>query len=504
MLIYACSGLVCIINCYCRNAFYHKMPCAVVIYLLNIGYIPNFLSCMGCIMYYLQQCYFSINSYNKAIDHNYIKEENFFYKLCMNFKEEKFVKFIMYSTIGGVLFSGIFGFTGQTYTYIPLTKGYCTNSNIEGYPFYFTIIVYFIFSIFALNELHKLGSDFVLRKSLMITLCIAIILLIINVFGNSTNYIKCATIIRYIPHETVLQIFSCIFNFSQITYPLFQLFYIKYQVKRLELTKSGLIHLLNDKTLFNEFLNFCNNKRCVEGVIFHREYKKFKNIFKDSGKKLASVGESINGTTSSNSDSYTINIDLLYQNISGLTKEPFPYYEYIPNFTLPTNQDQNNKYSYNLVLNNNETEQYPSPKHHKRMLSVNNKRKEYVNIYSDNNVNNNVNINQHLSNGHEQIHVNKKIIHIYDEIFEKANLIFNFFFTQYSDYELNLPNPIVRKIDYRLQLFNDHYAKMKNKQLFLYEELECEDIFDEAYEEVIQSLYLNTYSAFVIYKKRNK
>jgi len=81
---------------------------------------------MGCIMYYLQQCYLTLNSYNKAVDLTFIKKESFFKKLCMNFKEEILVKYIVYSTIGGVLFSGFFGFTGKRYSYVPLNKGYCT------------------------------------------------------------------------------------------------------------------------------------------------------------------------------------------------------------------------------------------------------------------------------------------------------------------------------------------------------------------------------------------
>jgi len=368
-------------------------------------------------------------------------------------------------------------------------------------------MLYFVFAVFALIELHKLGSDFILRKSLIITLYIALVLLTLNVLGNGTEYVKCATIIRYIPHETVLQIFSCIFNFCQITFPLFQLYYIKYQVKRLELTKGGLIHLLNDNALYNEFLNFCNNKRCVEGVIFYREYKKFKNIFKESGKKLSKAGDFMTGTSSSSS--YAINIDLLYRNISGLTKEPIPYFETTPNYmpdypTYPSHPNSNRVYSYHSGMIN-EHNQYPPERKHKRILSVGHRRSEYLNIYDNNNDNyNNYNRqnSRYLSGG--QIYVDKKIVHIYDEIFEKANLIFNFFFTQHSDYELNIPEPIVRKIDSRIQSFNNHYAKMKNNELFLYEELECEDIFDEAYEEVIEALYLNAYGAFVIYKKRHK
>lgn len=131
------------------------------------------------------------------------------------------------------------------------------------------------------------------------------------------------------------------------------------------------------------------------------------------------------------------------------------------------------------------------------MLSFGRKRKDYITI-------NNGNDSNYMNQNSNQVHVDKKIVQIYDEIFDKANTIYNFFFNQNSDYELNVSDLIVRKIDSRLESFNQHYTMMKNNELFIYQELECEDIFDEAYEEVIQSLYHNTYSAFVIYKRKHK
>ncbi|ORX85934.1 hypothetical protein BCR32DRAFT_290395 [Anaeromyces robustus] len=504
MLIYTASGIICIINCYLRNVFYQTIPCSMVIYLIDIGYIPNFLSCMGCIMYYLQQCYNTINSYNKAINQNFIIRNEFFYRLCLNFNEEKFVKFLLYCTLSGVLFSALCGVFFDHFRYVPLTKGFCTTSGIEGVPLYLTLLVYFIFAIYALIELHKLGSDFVLRKSLMITLYVAIVLLFFNLLGNMTPFVKCAKIIRYIPHDSLLQIFSCIFNYAHITYPLIQLFYTKYEVKKLELTKGGLIHLLNDKTLFNEFLNFCNKQRCVEGVIFHREYKKFKNIFKDkdNGKKLAAAG-GVYGTSSSHSHSsnYAVNIDYLYQNISESSENLLPYFN--TNNMSNSYGYNNNTMDLNMGIDDDDDDEnmfgynYSQKSKHKRLLNnMGKKINEYVNIYSTNNVNN--------YEDDAQLSVDKKLVHIYDEIFQKANLIFSFFFTPNSDYELNVPDPIVKKIDRRLQSFNDNYTKMKSNQLFLFEELECEDIFDEAYDEVVQSLYLNTYSAFVKRKRKNR
>jgi len=78
-------------------------------------------------MYYLQQCYFTKSSYEKATNRNFIKQGNFFYRACLFFNEEKFVNIIIYSTLAGVFFSAIFGVKGDYYTFVPLSKGFCTS-----------------------------------------------------------------------------------------------------------------------------------------------------------------------------------------------------------------------------------------------------------------------------------------------------------------------------------------------------------------------------------------
>jgi len=403
------------------------------------------------------------------------------------------------------------------------------------------LAIYLVFSIFALIEFHRLGKDFYLRRAMTISLIIAILIVMLSVLGNSTEVVKCNNIIRYIPHDSLLQVFSSIYNFSQITLPICQLYYTRHEIKKLEVTKSGLIHLLNDNALFNEFLNFCNSKRCVEGVIFYREYKKFKNIYKVGSKRLTYAFDPLTSVYSSNSNSgsVSINVDTLIQNGVNTSGDS------IPSLEASREKDDNDP---------SDNEEMSTLKKNKRNLSIGRKKKEYVNIYSNENINNNSNSNfltinssnnninssfnsvnsmntlhsnnsksnltfiNNISNNNisssniysnsnlnnSSYHLDKKVIQIYDMVHEKANSIYKFFFTRYSDYELNVPHPIVKKIHRRLKTFNHHYKRMKENQNFSHEELECEDLFDEAYEDVIQSLYLNTYSAFVLYKRRLK
>lgn len=506
LLIYTFSGLICIINCYLRNIFFESIPCSIVVYFFNLGYIPNILASIGCIMYYLQQCYITLNSYNKAINKS-IKRTGFVYNICLKFKEESFIKFILICTIGSVLFSGILGVFGTTYTYVPLSRGYCTTSSVEGYPLYVSLAAYFVFSIFALIELHRLGRDFIFRKSLIITLYIVVLLLILNVLGNGTDYVKCTKIIRYIPNDSLLHIFSCIYNISQITIPILQLNYNKYKVKKLDLTKKGLIHLLNDSALFDEYLNFCNEKRCVEGVVFHREYKKFKNLFKAGNKKLANVIITVN---SNNSGNCVINIDPPHeeqqqqQQPINISKE----------FLLPPEIEKTSYSPSDTSSISSHPSSAPtsptSPKLIIRHTSTERKKKEFVSIYncendSDDDDSDDDGDDIDSNRTSETYHViDKKLVQIYDEIHEKINSIYKFFFAHRSDYELNVPGPIVKNVRKRLKIFNHSYKKMKSYQPFTYEELDCEDIFDETYEEVMQSLYLNTYSAFVVHKRKQK
>ena len=300
----------------------------------------------------------------------------------------------------------------------------------------------------------------------------------------------------------MLHIFSCIYNISQITIPILQLSYNKYKVKKLDLTKKGLIHLLNDSTLFDEYLNFCNEKRCVEGVVFQREYKKFKNLFKAGNKKLANVIDPITTLNSNNSGNCIINIDppphqeQQRQQPVNISKE----------FLLPPEIE---KTSYSPSETSSISSPPTSPKLIIRHASTERKKKEFVNIYncendfndSDDSDDDDIESNRTSETYHV---IDKKLVQIYDEIHEKVNNIYKFFFAHRSDYELNVPDLIVKNVRKKLKIFNHNYKKMKSGQPFTYEELDCEDIFDETYEEVMQSLYLNTYSAFVIHKRKQK
>lgn len=45
------------------------------------------------------------------------------------------------------------------------------------------------------------------------------------------------------------------------------MFYLKKKAKKLEVSKHGLIKLLNDKILFSEFTEECKKGSCVENIV---------------------------------------------------------------------------------------------------------------------------------------------------------------------------------------------------------------------------------------------
>lgn len=48
---------------------------------------------------------------------------------------------------------------------------------------------------------------------------------------------------------------------------MFELFYVKLSIKKIDKSMKGLKKLLKDKTLFREYVEFCKNECCVENAV---------------------------------------------------------------------------------------------------------------------------------------------------------------------------------------------------------------------------------------------
>jgi len=101
----------------------------------------------------------------------------------------------------------------------------------------------------------------------------------------------------------------------------------------------------------------------------------------------------------------------------------------------------------------------------------------------------------------------KKAVQIFEQIYDKAGDIYNKFFNDSSELQLNLPAKIAKEVNTNLFNFNIYYGRNyinaeEGKPVDL-DQLICESMFDKVHSEAIESLFLNVYSSFAKEKKLN-
>lgn len=96
---------------------------------------------------------------------------------------------------------------------------------------------------------------------------------------------------------------------------------------------------------------------------------------------------------------------------------------------------------------------------------------------------------------------NKKRTSIYCDSHKLANEIFKKFIDDNAKYEINIPDKIRKDIKTNLIIHNQNYNS-EGYSIMNEEKLDIENIFDAAYEIVIQDLYLNAYTDFISTRNR--
>ena len=101
----------------------------------------------------------------------------------------------------------------------------------------------------------------------------------------------------------------------------------------------------------------------------------------------------------------------------------------------------------------------------------------------------------------------KKALQIFEQIYNKAGDIYNKYFNDSSELQLNLPAKIAKEVNTNIFNFNIYYGRNyinaeEGKPVDL-DQLICENIFDKVHNEAIESLFLNVYSSYAKEKKIN-
>ncbi|ORX81655.1 hypothetical protein BCR32DRAFT_293168 [Anaeromyces robustus] len=102
--------------------------------------------------------------------------------------------------------------------------------------------------------------------------------------------------------------------------------------------------------------------------------------------------------------------------------------------------------------------------------------------------------------------LNKKVLQTFEQIYSKATDIFEKYFKEDSELELNLPGKLVKSVtnsyyDYTIY-YNRYVVNGTGEHEIDITRINCESLFDDVHEEAMDSLFLNVYSSFAKDQKK--
>ncbi|OUM69609.1 hypothetical protein PIROE2DRAFT_2477 [Piromyces sp. E2] len=213
-------------------------------------------------------------------------------------------------------------------------------------------------------------------------------------------------------------------------------------------TQNGMLKMLEDNVLLREFSEFCRKENCTENILFYQKYWKYRRLF--------------------------------------------------------DNPEKNNRIiKSNFYINNNTSTMLPSTydfeehDHTASIISFEVPLDTSVSIIEDN-------CNVSMINGIEHIHSeidnpkrfgNGRKITKNEILIKEANNILEDFILNDGKFEVNISDKVKRSIIFNFKdIKNNEFQQQdfKNK-------LKC--LFDDAYTEVINSLFLNSYTNYISIKR---
>ncbi|ORX82932.1 hypothetical protein BCR32DRAFT_157413 [Anaeromyces robustus] len=234
-LFFSAGGLINIANSYFVQINYTKYPCFLMFFCTGISYPLLIIPCMGYILNYLKQCYYSNYAYDKiandesAISSNFSEptksttEKVTTHKLLNKFNfyiSAKFITKILFTYLAIIIiYSVIIGFISKDYSIFPLEQGFCTLT-VEYAPQLFLIFFFFlIFLPFSVYELCKLNDSINMKTSLMFTTIFMFISLLGYFIMSLLPSYNCSQTSRYWPSDTFVLLLCISYHYTQIATP---------------------------------------------------------------------------------------------------------------------------------------------------------------------------------------------------------------------------------------------------------------------------------------------
>jgi len=285
------------------------------------------------------------------------------------------------------------------------------------------------------------------------------------------------------------------YHYTQIARPLLSIFYLNFKAKKLVVSKQGLTKILQDRIFFSEFTEECKKGRCVENILFYIEYKKYKSMVNTKLHKSSCVLNDIEEASTTSTSTKNIR-----RKSSNLIDEERPRRgtEIGDDFRISIIDEtgQCRKLSEGISID--------GEKHYKseeRLLRANSVISQTTSMI-DRKIPVISNLKDGVSSHMKWSNSNMKHGHSTEEIISRVNYIYMKFIKSYSDYELNLTAKCVKKITEFVEAINNLTKNNELISILNVSGLNFDNVFDQAYEEVLDTLYLNVYMQYVVKKQQ--
>ncbi|ORY79601.1 hypothetical protein LY90DRAFT_664666 [Neocallimastix californiae] len=313
------------------------------------------------------------------------------------------------------------------------------------------LIFLIIFLPLALIEVLKFDDTFKMKKKIIYSILLTFLCFIGFITFSSVKQINCSIIVKYIPSDTfaiLLFLFSSIF----LCVPTFKdIIYVENQKSETKATTNGMLKMLEDEILLREFSEFCRKENCAENILFYQHYWRYKKIF--DNQRNSKIAKSNN-----------------YHNINS-------------NIIVTSTYDyEDHDLVSQMSFDNNEASIYVEDNFSPNLI---NGIKE-----AQSNSDNDMSKKKYSNNGRK---ITKN-----DILLKEAKKLIDDFINTDSKLEINIKDKTKKKIIY-------DFSEIKNNELQQQDfKNRLKSLFDDAYKEVIESLFLNSYNNYIILKKNKK
>jgi len=448
------SLIISIDNVFLEN-YYETYPCIIHHLLTSIGYPTYFLSVVFIIIKYYKYYYKSqiayFNSFLGVVEepHNEILNKKFLFKIFYSKStSSNALKVLFIIDAISIIYSNLIYFVDNRVS----TNGFCgTRTSYLPQMIEFVLFL-FVFLPLATIEALKFDDKFKMKKSIIFIIIAHVIYSLGYFLGALVTKVSCSKFVQYTPPAFYVML-SCITSTHFFTVTMLKdILYINGCNKKLKGTYKGMIEMLEDKIQFREFGEFCRKENCVENILFLEEYWRYKKLFNRNDKSMSIIHDI--------SKSFSLSHDLsLAHDKSRSNRDMTKSQEFGDNEETSTRNKRLSDHGSSIAGDTS-------------MLSL------------------------ALSSMEPKV---VDIKTLYSTIEKEAFKFRDNFIGSRALYEINIQNKIVTTIISKLRIVPGDLSKTMEDKIEIYYV-----IFDDAYKEVINNIYLNSYSNYVHQKNKGQ